>query len=578
MQKFSKVLKYLSPFLLILLLVSPFLIYISKESYAALSVYATIETNPTVNSGDSADDMAIWIHPTDPSLSTIVGTDKPGNLEVYDLAGNVLQRIPIKTNNVDLRYNFPLAEDKIALVTGIDKTNRKIFTYKVNPNTRLLEDVSTPQPYLGGSPGSAMYVSPVTGKYYVFMNYDSVLNQYELFDNGSGQVAVNLVRTVTFGSFVNLTEGVVADDVLGKVYVSEEWVAIWELGAEPGDGDAKILVDKPIAQGGHFEPDVEGLAIYYKTDGTGYLFASSQGNGTYTVYTREGNHGYLGSFSIEEGVIDKVRGTDGIDLTNLPLGPSFPYGVFIAQDGQNYDGAILLNDNFKLVPFETISQVLGLTLDTSWDPRLVGSGQQPTPTLSPTPTPVGPSTTPAPTESPTPTLTPTLTPTSTPTPTPTSVPSVLIFNPTDDAYVNSKSPNKNYGNATALQVDATPSKSFYLKFNITGLAGRQIASAKLNLYNTNASIKGGDLMFVPNNLWTETSINWNNAPATSGSIISSLVNVSINNWYEFDATPLINGDGIVSVRVSSTSANGADYYSEESAVGFRPYLEIILAP
>ncbi|KKR71037.1 MAG: 3-phytase (Myo-inositol-hexaphosphate 3-phosphohydrolase) [Candidatus Roizmanbacteria bacterium GW2011_GWB1_40_7] len=534
--------------LLGLFLTGVFVYYSPQDTNAQVAVYATRETTPVLNPPDSADDIAIWIHPTDSSLSTIIGTDKDGNLEVYDLSGAVLQRIPFKTNNVDLRYNFPLNGERVALVTGIDRTAHRIFAYKVNPETRLLEDVTSPQPYLTGLIGSAMYVSPVTGKYYIFTNYENVLRQYELSDNGSGQVAVNLVRTVTFGSFINLTEGVVVDDVYGKVYVSEELVAIWKLGAEPGDGENKVLVDKPLAAGGYFQPDIEGLTIYYKSDGTGYLIGSSQGNGTYTVYTRERNNEYAGTFTIADGIVDKVTGTDGIEVTNFPLGPDFPYGVFIAQDGRNKDGDVSLNQNFKLVPFEGIAGAVNLTMDTSWDPRLVGVGATPPPDGSPTPT-----------------------------PSPTPVTSVLTFTPTDDAYVNANNPNKNFGTVTTLQADASPAKNFYLKFNVSGVSGSQVLSAKLRLYNTNASDSGGDLMFVPDNNWVQSAINWNNAPSAGGSIISSLGKVAVNNWYEFDMTSLITGDGFYTVRVNSSSTNGAAYYAKEGTAELRPALVVTLA-
>src|SRR3970040_397431 len=57
-----------------------------------VSVLATVETTPVPDATDAADDVAIWIHPTDPSLSTVIGTDKlaSGGLGVYDLAGNQL--------------------------------------------------------------------------------------------------------------------------------------------------------------------------------------------------------------------------------------------------------------------------------------------------------------------------------------------------------------------------------------------------------------------------------------------------------------------------------------------------------
>ena len=40
------------------------------------------ETSPSRHPGDTADDSAIWIHPTDPALSTVIGDDKGGGLMV----------------------------------------------------------------------------------------------------------------------------------------------------------------------------------------------------------------------------------------------------------------------------------------------------------------------------------------------------------------------------------------------------------------------------------------------------------------------------------------------------------------
>ncbi|HEV2950851.1 MAG TPA: phytase, partial [Actinomycetota bacterium] len=67
-------------------------------------VGATVETDPVAHGGDAADDAAIWVHPTDPALSTIIGTDKLGGLAVYDLSGAQLQLLDParRMNNVDL--------------------------------------------------------------------------------------------------------------------------------------------------------------------------------------------------------------------------------------------------------------------------------------------------------------------------------------------------------------------------------------------------------------------------------------------------------------------------------------------
>ena len=51
------------------------------------------ETVPVATTGDSMDDPAVWVHPTDPSRSLVLGNNKRAALETYDLAGNRVQRI-----------------------------------------------------------------------------------------------------------------------------------------------------------------------------------------------------------------------------------------------------------------------------------------------------------------------------------------------------------------------------------------------------------------------------------------------------------------------------------------------------
>jgi hypothetical protein len=121
------------------------------------------------------------------------------------------------------------------------------------------------------------------------------------------------------------------------------------------------------------QADVEGLTIYYAAGGAGYLIASSQGADEFAVYDREPPHSHLGNFRIVENAgaaIDDVSGTDGIDVMNAPLGSPFPSGVFVAQDGRN-DGARGPNQNYKLVPWQSVANAMDppLTIDTSHRPR-----------------------------------------------------------------------------------------------------------------------------------------------------------------------------------------------------------------
>ncbi|MHC4220067.1 MAG: phytase, partial [Planctomycetota bacterium] len=162
------------------------------------------------------------------------------------------------------------------------------------------------------------------------------------------------------------TEGMVADDELGWLYVGEEAVGIWRYGAEPGDGTSRTSVD--TTGGGNLTADVEGLTLYYASDSTGYLIASSQGSDDFAIYKREGNNDYVKNFDIVSGGgIDGVSGTDGIDVSNAALGSTFPSGVFIAQDNSNSGG----NQNYKLVAWEDIAAAGSpqLTVDTAWSPR-----------------------------------------------------------------------------------------------------------------------------------------------------------------------------------------------------------------
>jgi len=95
---------------------------------------------------------------------------------------------------------------------------------------------------------------------------------------------------------------------------------------------------------------------------------SSQGNNSYAIFDRKNK--YLGSFSIiSNNSIDGTNDTDGIDVCNMSFGNKYQNGLFIAQDGNNTNGDSVLNQNFKLVDFKTISDSLNLSLDCKFDFR-----------------------------------------------------------------------------------------------------------------------------------------------------------------------------------------------------------------
>jgi len=82
------------------------------------------------------DDPAIWIHPTEPSQSLIIGTDKneDGALYVYNLDGKIDEQKTVRglkrPNNVDVEYGLILngQSTDIAVTTERYETRLRVYT------------------------------------------------------------------------------------------------------------------------------------------------------------------------------------------------------------------------------------------------------------------------------------------------------------------------------------------------------------------------------------------------------------------------------------------------------------------
>jgi len=236
---------------------------------------------------EDQDDMCIWLHPGDPAKSTVIASDKAaGKLFVYDLTGKTLQVVSIdgKPGNIDLRYGFPFGGGKVDIVALNERDHSSILVYQIDPNTRELARIDDGAIKTGPNYGFALYRSAKSGKFHGFTVAEEEgdgAEQYELFDNGSGRVTGAKVRAWDLGH----SEGCVADDETGHLYIAEEERGIWKVGAEPEDPTPGELI---IPLGPHdFEADAEGVTICYGRDGAGYLIASSQGNGQFKVFRRE---------------------------------------------------------------------------------------------------------------------------------------------------------------------------------------------------------------------------------------------------------------------------------------------------
>jgi myo-inositol-hexaphosphate 3-phosphohydrolase len=336
--------------------------------------------------GDS-DDPAIWVHPKKPWKSLVIATQKDGGLVVFDLKGKVKQKIlpapfgDIRYNNVDLVYNFELGGKSVDLAIASDRENDTLAVFKIDPRKGKLTDVTAPdmlETIFGVDDGEktayglCTYTSSADGESYAFVTQadGNLVAQLRLLDNGSGAVKAEVVRILelpvpTGDPEDSQAEGIVVDRELGHLYVAlEEEVGILKFGAEPDDSDEyTTIVDYNEAD--FLVPDIEGLTIYYGPKKTGYLLVSSQGDSTFAVLDRKNPSNYLGSFVVGDFLsIDQVNESDGLDVINVPLGPRFPFGLVVVQDGANDPQNVVQDDeelennttNFKFVPWQGVAK------------------------------------------------------------------------------------------------------------------------------------------------------------------------------------------------------------------------------
>jgi len=148
----------------------------------------------------------------------------------------------------------------------------------------------------------------------------------------------------------------------------------------------------------------------------------------------------------------------------------------------------------------------------------------------------------------------------------------LTFTPLHDAYVRASTATTNYGGVTALRLRKSGSEALhsYLKFEVSGIGGA-LQSAKLRLYVTDAGSDGGAVYAVSSNYlgtntaWLQSGLNWNNAPAISGTALSSVGAVSVGSWVEFDVIAAVTGNGIFSFGLTNNSSDAVYYSSREGS-------------
>src|SRR5918996_3899666 len=101
----------------------------------ALEIEAEYGTTPLAN---DPDDPAIWVHPTDPSRSLILGTMKvaspAGAVVVFSMDGQIRQVISgiDRPNNIDVEYGFRLAGARVDIVVATERLKRQLRVFRID--------------------------------------------------------------------------------------------------------------------------------------------------------------------------------------------------------------------------------------------------------------------------------------------------------------------------------------------------------------------------------------------------------------------------------------------------------------
>jgi 3-phytase len=313
----------------------------SRPSHPSVDVRAAVATEAV--SADP-DDPAVWVHPTDPARSLILGTNKvaapAGALVVFGLDGKIRQTIAglDRPNNVDVEYGLMLAGQPTDIAVLTERLKHRLRVFKIPRDGGPLADITAHTATATEPMGIALYCRPRDGAVFAIVApktgpRQGYLAEYRLEDDGAGRVKATAVRR--FGGFLGgkEIEAVAVDDALGYVYYADEGSGIHKWHADPDHPDA----GRELAHFGKtgFAGDHEGIAIYTRPNGTGYVVCTDQldGNSHYHVYRREGGpggpHDHAQMIRCIRGGAD---GTDGIEVTSAALGPQFPDGLLVVMN------------------------------------------------------------------------------------------------------------------------------------------------------------------------------------------------------------------------------------------------------
>ena len=147
--------------------------------------------------------------------------------------------------------------------------------------------------------------------------------------------------------------------------------------------------------------------------------------------------------------------------------------------------------------------------------------------------------------------------------------------------VNADAPSVNFGIDPLLGADASPVKHSFLRFRVSNVGTRAVASAHVQLQVSNApssgSPSGGRLHAITSCAWDELTITSASQPTIDGAVLGTAGAVTFNQLVDFDVGSVVHGDGVYCFALESGATDGVAYNSREST-GQAPTLLVTTAP
>lgn len=309
------------------------------QSVAASGVSVPVELGSLANA-------AFWIDPAAPESSLILGAAGISGIDLYTSDG----RRAANFAEVDAGFVTVVPDpykEEPPLVVVYDQSDAAIKAYRLDRDAlRLHPAMPEPLELDDELTGLCHYHSRLSASDYLYAVTDAgLILHYELYAR-NGEIAGRLLRTIPSGKGSGFCA---VDSSKARLYVSDESVGIWRLGAEP-ESDTEREPFEMRSPWGSLSEEVKGIGLYQVNRKLSYLIAADVGEDRIAVYKLPGGK-LLGQLQVPE-----LADAEGVAVTNQPVGNAYPQGLVAIADEDEAAGGT----DLKFIGWQQLATALKL--------------------------------------------------------------------------------------------------------------------------------------------------------------------------------------------------------------------------